>query len=462
MNSGKRVKTRRSTFIFLLLFLQLNSVTAQFNPDFFPVFTAYSGNPIIRYGDGFTNAAWNDPSVLKVGNQYIMYAGAANGIFLADSNEVKVYRQISSDGINWTLSPTTPVLEPLNGTYYDGGTETPSVLIKDGVYHMYTTCYPPGNDPTTYVIAHAVSTDGISWTMDASPLIESNVPNVFYSEIVGEPGAVVYHDSIYLYFTAAGIVGGNTQQGIACMKSADGSTFGAPEMAFTLPTDVYSTPDYWGLSTPSALAMNDSIYVFTDVAQTINGQWTQVTLHQFKTDGSSGIWHSDSLPIHHMQDFPWTDGNYLSNLLAPCPLLDDDGTLRIWYAGQNVADIVGLDTLYNVFLDSLGMIQVLPEYYGIGTSSFQFPGFNGTDEKAIEQVQIYPNPSSGTIQISLSNSAKKLQLTIFNSLGQLVNEEITLQEKINVINLSELENGLYFFKMDNGVETSCLKVEIRK
>jgi Secretion system C-terminal sorting domain len=462
MNIWKRVKTRKYTLVFLILFFQLNSVKAQFNPDFFPQFTAYSGNPIIRYGDGFTNAAWNDPSVLKVGSQYIMYTTAANGIFLTDSNEVKVYRQVSTDGINWTLSPITPVLEPLNGTYYDGGTETPSVLIKDGVYHMYTTCYPPGNDALTYVIGHAVSSDGISWTMDASPIIESNVTNVFYSEIVGEPGAIVYHDSIFVYFSAAGIVSGNSVQGIACMKSADGSTFGAPEMVLTLPTDVYSSPDYWGLSTPSALAINDSIYVFTDVAQTINGQWTQVALHQFKTDGSSGIWYHESLPIHHMQDFTWTDGNYLSNLLAPCPLLDDDGTLRIWYAGQNVADIVGTDTLYNVYLDTLGNIQVLPEYYGIGTSSFQFQGLNVTSEKAIELVQVFPNPTTGSIQVSLPPDLKNTQLTIVNSLGQIVKDQIFLTEEINLINLNDLENGLYFFKVENSFGSSSLKVELRK
>lgn len=461
----KKKGTNFKQILVFLLILVLNSqlVHAQFNADFFPEFTAYAGNPIIRYGDGFENAAWNDPSVIKVGNQYIMYTTAADGIFLSESNEVKVYRQISNDGINWTLNPTTPILEPLNGTYYDGGTETPSVLIKDGVYHMYTTCYPPGNDPSTYVIAHAVSTDGISWTMDSQPILESNLTDIFYSEIVAEPGAIVYNDSIYVYFTAAGIVNGSPMQGIGCIKSADGSNFGNPALAFSLPTDVYETSDYWGLSTPAALAINDSIYVFTDVAQTVNGNWLQVALHQFKTDGTSGVWLHDSDPIHHMQDFTWTDGNYLSNLLAPSPLLEEDGTLRIWYAGHNVADIVGSDTTYNVVIDPFGMIQVLPEYYGIGTSSYQFPQLNTNflvnDEPF---MQIFPNPTEGNLTVTLQNVEAESVIFVTNALGKVVKEHQVTDEKSTDLNMEDLENGIYYVELKSGLNSNTVKIVLMK
>jgi len=122
-------------YIFLILSIYNNTSTAQTSSTFFPNFQAYISNPIIKYGDGFTDAAWNDPCVIKQNGQYIMYISAANGI--TGSSPVKVYRQISSDGYNWILSPTTPVLEPLSGTYYAGGTETPSVVFKDSIYHLY-------------------------------------------------------------------------------------------------------------------------------------------------------------------------------------------------------------------------------------------------------------------------------------------------------------------------------------
>jgi predicted GH43/DUF377 family glycosyl hydrolase len=147
------------------------ALQAQINPDYFPDFVANPNNPIINYGDGFADATWNDPCVIKENGQYIMYLTSAVGIVLSSSNTVKVYRKVSNDGINWSLSPATPVLEPAPGTYYEGGTETPSVVKKDSTYHMYLTCYPPGNNPAEFVIAHATSANGINWSMDATPVL---------------------------------------------------------------------------------------------------------------------------------------------------------------------------------------------------------------------------------------------------------------------------------------------------
>jgi predicted GH43/DUF377 family glycosyl hydrolase len=265
------------------------AIQAQINPNYFPDFVANPNNPIINYGDGFADATWNDPCVIKENGQYIMYLTSAIGIVLSPTNTVKVYRKVSNDGINWSLSPATPVMEPALGTYYEGGTETPSVVKKDNTYHMYLTCYPPGNNPAEFVIAHATSTDGINWNMDAAPVIESDGSNSIYGDLVGEPGAMVYNDSIYLFFTAAGTLNSQAVQCIGLMKSADGTNFTSPQIAVQLPQDVYPLADnYWGLSTPSALAINDTIYLFTDVARTINGEWTQVALHQFKTIANSG------------------------------------------------------------------------------------------------------------------------------------------------------------------------------
>jgi hypothetical protein len=299
--------------------------------------------------------------------------------------------------------------------------------------------------------------------MDAQPILESNESDVFYSEIVAEPGAIVYNDSIYVFFTAAGIVNGSPLQGIGCIKSADGSNFGNPSLAFSLPTAVYGSPDYWGLSTPSALAINDSIYVFTDVAQTVNGNWLQVALHQFKTVGKSGVWYHDSAPIHHMQDFTWTDGNYLSNLLAPTPLLEDDGTLRIWYAGQNVADIVGSDTTYNVVIDPFGMVQVLPEYYGIGTSSYQFPQLNtnflDNDEPS---MKVFPNPTLGELTVALLNVKEESVIFITNTLGKVVREHQIIDEKTTNISIEDLDNGIYYVNLNNGLNSKTLKIVLLK
>jgi len=77
------------------------------------------------------------------------------------------------------------------GTYYAGGTETPSVIVKDGIYHMYLTCYPLGNIASEFVLAHAIFSNGINWTMDPLPVLTSDGSAAFYGALVGEPGALV-------------------------------------------------------------------------------------------------------------------------------------------------------------------------------------------------------------------------------------------------------------------------------
>jgi predicted GH43/DUF377 family glycosyl hydrolase len=429
------------------------AIQAQINPNYFPDFVANPNNPIINYGDGFADATWNDPCVIKENGQYIMYLTSAIGIVLSPTNTVKVYRKVSNDGINWSLSPATPVMEPALGTYYEGGTETPSVVKKDNTYHMYLTCYPPGNNPAEFVIAHATSTMASTWNMDAAPVIESDGSNSIYGDLVGEPGAMVYNDSIYLFFTAAGTVNSQAVQCIGLMKSADGTNFTSPQIAVQLPQDVYPLADnYWGLSTPSALAINDTIYLFTDVARTINGEWTQVALHQFKTIANSGIWYHDTLPIHTMQDFVWTDGDYLSTLLAPTPLLDDNGLLRIWYAGYRIADVNGVDTTYNVYFDSLGIMHINPDFWGIGTSTYQFPlatkftDFNNDEFK----LNYFPNPAKEKVYMRFNKMIKDGKMNVYDMAGRIVICQSILATNNLRIDVSTLQTGIYFLEMQEG------------
>ena len=45
---------------------------------FFPQFVPHTQNPIIDWND-FIVGSWADPTVLKVNNEYIMYASAMHG-----------------------------------------------------------------------------------------------------------------------------------------------------------------------------------------------------------------------------------------------------------------------------------------------------------------------------------------------------------------------------------------------
>jgi len=168
-------------------------------------FNASGSNPLLTTGSQFNNANWSDPSVLKMGNSYIMYAAADTNF----SEDIKIYRLTSSDGDNWALNPTSAVFSKATGpTDWDRkSVETPSVVFFNGEYHMFYTAYPISlNIVSDYKIGHATSVDGISWTRDATYLLAPTdplnmVPDLSFDQyIIAEPGAVVFNSKLYVYF----------------------------------------------------------------------------------------------------------------------------------------------------------------------------------------------------------------------------------------------------------------------
>ena len=111
-----------------MLVISTAQLSAQeIDTSFFPSYTPYSSDPIIDWND-FSVGSWADPTVLKVDNENIMYASAIHG-GIATPQPISIYRFISIDGYSWEMAPTTPVFEPVNGTFFEGGIETPDVVL---------------------------------------------------------------------------------------------------------------------------------------------------------------------------------------------------------------------------------------------------------------------------------------------------------------------------------------------
>lgn len=89
-------------------------------------FSASASNPVLTRDSLFSGSDWNDPSVLKIDGQYVMYASSDVNF----NGTIVIYRMISSDGLSWSLSPSTPVLEAdTNPAAWDHkAVETPSVV----------------------------------------------------------------------------------------------------------------------------------------------------------------------------------------------------------------------------------------------------------------------------------------------------------------------------------------------
>jgi hypothetical protein len=413
---------------------------------FFPLYTSYSAAPIIDWND-FIVGSWADPTVLKVDDEYIMYASAMHG-GIATPEPINIYRFTSSDGHSWDLEPTTPVFEPVDGTYYEGGLETPNVVFYSGEYHMYNTVYLE-NIPSLFKVSHATSSDGINWIMDDGPVLFPDPAVSWMSEIVAEPGALVKNDTLYLFFTAISNTGAVS---IGLARSLDGHSFIDTTQAVTIPNDVYPVEEgYLGLSTPDATLVGDTIYLFTDLVRTdtIN-EWNQTGLHQFKSYGDINKWYHDTTNIHMSSDFTWTDGNYLSELLGPTPLMDGN-RLRIWYWGYDLAEVSPTDTTYHVHLVDSDLHPDIG-HWGIGTSEYVFTDMTSLSENDKTSGMITIDYFGNKGAIRTDNSAQS-NINIYSVNGQLLYQNTFT----NAIDFRLEYDGLILINVSNEYATVTKK-----
>ena len=199
-------------------------------------FVASGTTPIFESGDLFSNAQWNDPHVFKMNGQYIMYASASEGF----NQNIKIYRLVSSDRVNWGLNPNEPVFEKAKSGFSAKSVETPGIVFFKGTWHMFYTAYETSfTNVSEYRVGHAFSCDGINWIRNPNPIIAPTHPNTtaaqdsdgdgefnFNQYLVAEPAPVVFNGQIYLYYTTQGFysVVADQIQSFGVVRSSDGFT----------------------------------------------------------------------------------------------------------------------------------------------------------------------------------------------------------------------------------------------
>ncbi len=107
---------------------------------------------------------------------------------------------------------------------------------------------------------------------------------------------------------------------------------------------------------------------------------------------------------------------------------------------------------------------------GGGTGMYNFKGepriIGSIKDGSDFSTNIYPNPTDGIFKLEvISKQLGTLEIEIYNSLGQKVFENskfINSNEMTIPMDVSELANGLYQVKLNIGINTQLLKLQIEK
>ena len=82
--------------------------------------------------------------------------------------------------------------------------------------------------------------------------------------------------------------------------------------------------------------------------------------------------------------------------------------------------------------------------------------YQGVDENIVDNVTVYPNPANDIIRVELQNIASVQRIDIYDVTGKLM-----VSSKETVINVSELESGMYFVNIvtEKGILTKKISVD---
>ncbi len=86
-------------------------------------------------------------------------------------------------------------------------------------------------------------------------------------------------------------------------------------------------------------------------------------------------------------------------------------------------------------------------------------GIETAGERAKTMV-VYPNPNNGEFTVEFRNFENKIRVMLFNSIGQLVHDELTSEKEIR-LRVPNLESGMYFIKAVDKGEQNSKKIIVR-
>ncbi len=132
-------------------------------------------------------------SVIKSGSTYVMYYTGINGA------STKIGRATSSDGITWTKATSAVLANQSSSTTAFDKTNVafPSVMLDGSTYRMWYAGY----NGSINQIGYAESTDGLTWTRGASPVLPVGPSGFFDASQTQEPCVIYSNNQYWMWYS---------------------------------------------------------------------------------------------------------------------------------------------------------------------------------------------------------------------------------------------------------------------
>ena len=239
---------------------------------------------------------------------------------------------------------------------------------------------------------------------------------------------------------------------------ADGDTFGFQAIntaaTDTDPVDVgffsesYNntvgalTPDNWIFSPEMTIPANtESVTLSLDVYAADSswaGEKFSIGLYDSieDEDGQPYTFHTETLTSAASAESPKTVSITIENVDAVTNF--SNLTLRMFVRHWDCTD------MFRLVIDNMSVAV---------NSSLSVEGFNTSD------VELYPNPTNGLINIAGTDISNIKEISIFNQLGQKVMNLNASQLNNNSFDISNLNKGVYFVQLkDNSNNSKTMKI----
>ena len=217
------------------------------------VWMEYPGNPVLDdgLGDVWDGEFISQPSVLHDGTKFHMwYAGY-------DGTNMRIGYATSNDGIVWNKHAANPVLDlGTSGSLDLVGVSSPTVMLKDNVYHMWYSGY----DGTNMRIGYATSGDGINWNKHIfNPVLDLGASGSWDAIGVSSPTVLLENkplegDTYRMWYT--GYDGTNMKIGYA--TSDDGTRWDKHSSNPMLDLGANGSWDAIGVSSPTVVLVGST------------------------------------------------------------------------------------------------------------------------------------------------------------------------------------------------------------